>query len=178
MSDTDQKPGKGSDAFTGGSQNPLTPSVQELDTGSAIAFIGHPLHAMLVHFPIAFAFVVLGFDILYWVFGDPFFARAATWAVGGGFLAGVIASLVGLAEVLLVRGIRLRSASWSHAVAALTFLAVIGANWGLRLDGTRPILPDGLFLSILGALTVGVAGYHGGKLIFDQGIGIMVASDD
>lgn len=178
MSDTDQKPGKGSNAPMGGSQNPLSPPVQELDTGSAIAFIGHPVHAMLVHFPIAFAMVVLGFDVLYWVFGDPFFARAATWAVGGGFLAGVIASLVGLAEVLLVPGIRLRGASWSHAVAALTFLAVIGANWGLRLDGTRPILPDGLFLSVLGALTVGVAGYHGGKLIFDHGVGIMVASDD
>ena len=104
--------------------------------------------------------------------------RVALGHVFGGFLAGVIASLVGLAEVLLVPGIRLRGASWSHAVAALTFLAVIGANWGLRLDGTRPILPDGLFLSILGALTVGVAGYHGGKLIFDHGVGIMVASDD
>lgn len=178
MTSTDQTPSKGRDKGAAAGQNPLTPPVQELDSGSAIAFIGHPVHAMLVHFPIAFAMVVLGFDLLYWVFGDPFFARAATWAVGGGFLAGVIASLVGLAEVLLVPGIRLRGASWSHAVAALTFLAVIGANWGLRLDGTRPILPDGLFLSILGALTVGVAGYHGGKLIFDHGVGIMVASDD
>ena len=30
----------------------------------------------------------------------------------------------------------------------------------------------------LGAMGVGVAGYHGGKLIFDHGIGLMVSPDD
>ena len=158
--------------------NPFSPPVMQLDTGSAIAFIGHPVHAMLVHFPIALSILVLGFDVFFWLFGDLFFARAATWAVGGAFLSGVAASLVGIGEIMLVPGIRLRGASWSHAVAALTFLAVVGANWGLRLDGGYPVLPNGLALSVLGAMTVGVAGYHGGKLIFDHGIGLMVSPDD
>lgn len=74
----------------------------QLDTGSAVAFVGHPVHAMLVHFPIALSILVLGFDVFFWLFGDPFFACAATWAVGGAFLSGVAASLVGIAEVLLV----------------------------------------------------------------------------
>lgn len=30
--------------------------------------------------------------------------------------------------------------------------------WGLRPDGSYPVLPNGLALSVLGALTVGVAG--------------------
>lgn len=170
-----QEKGNGNGA---GKPTDKSPPVLQLDSGSAIAFIGHPVHAMLVHFPIALSILVLGFDVFFWLFGDPFFARAATWAVGGAFLSGVAASLVGIGEILLVPGIRLRSASWSHAVAALTFLAVVGANWGLRLDGSYPVLPNGLALSFLGALTVGVAGYHGGKLIFDHGIGLMVSSDD
>ena len=46
------------------------------------------------------------------------------------FLTGVAASIVGTAELLLVPGIRMREASWSHAIAAMTLVAIAGANWG------------------------------------------------
>ena len=40
--------------------------VLALDTSSTVAIIGHPLHTMLVHFPIALVFATLGCDLLYW----------------------------------------------------------------------------------------------------------------
>ncbi len=135
---------------------------------------------MLVTFPIALVISTLGCDIFYWWSGDPFWPRAAVWACGFAFWLGILASIAGAAELLLVAGIRKRVASWSHAVAALTLLSVAGLNWGVRLaDGTGDaVLPLGLGLSILASIFVGIAGWHGGKLVFDHGIGMMVSSND
>ncbi|MGF6958908.1 DUF2231 domain-containing protein [Paraburkholderia youngii] len=146
-----------------------------LDKGSAVALVGHPIHVMMVHFPIAFVVATLGVDVIYWWTGDPFWVRAGLWAAGFAFRSGVAASVVGTAELLLVRGIRLKEASWSHAVAAMTLVALAGANWGVRLYYPDEILPHGLVLSVLSSVMTGFAGWHGGKLVFDHGVGILVS---
>ena len=119
----------------------------QLDVGSAVALVGHPIHVIMVHFPIAFAIATLGVDVFYWWSGDAFWARVGIWSTGIAFWTGVAASIVGTGELLLVRGIRLLEASWSHAVAAMTLVAIVGANWGLRLIDPASILPHGLALS-------------------------------
>jgi uncharacterized membrane protein len=149
-----------------------------LDAGSAVALVGHPIHVMMVHFPIAFVVATLGIDVIYWWSGDPFWVRAGLWSAGFAFWSGVGASVVGTAELVLVRGIRLREASWSHAVAAMTLVAIAGANWGLRLIDTASILPHGLALSAIASVMTGFAGWHGGKLVFDHGVGILVSPKD
>lgn len=159
-------------------QSEVLLELHRLDVGSAVAFVGHPIHVMMVHFPIAFVIATFGGDVLYWWSGDVFWARAGLWSAGIAFWTGMAASLVGIAELLLVRGIRLREASWSHAVAAMTLVAIIGANWGLRLIDPASILPHGIALSALGSVMVGFAGWHGGKLVFDHGVGILVSSKD
>ena len=149
-----------------------------LDVGSAVAVVGHPIHVMMVHFPIAFVIATLGVDVFYWWSGDAFWVRVGLWSAGIAFWSGVAASVVGTGELLLVRGIRLLEASWSHAVAAMTLVAVAGANWGLRLVDTVAILPHGLALSALASVMVGFAGWHGGKLVFDHGVGILISPKD
>jgi len=149
-----------------------------LDVGSAIALVGHPIHVIMVHFPIAFAVATLGVDVFYWFSGDAFWARVGIWSTGMAFWSGVAASIVGTGELLLVRGIRLLEASWSHAVAAMTLVAIVGANWGLRLIDPASILPHGLALSALASVMVGFAGWHGGKLVFDHGVGILISPKD
>lgn len=158
--------------------NPVLEAVEAKPTESAIAVAGHPLHAMSVHFPIALVFCTLGTDILYWWGGDPFWVRAGLWAAGGAFVAGVGAALIGTVELLMVAGIRSRAASWAHAIAAMTLVAIIGANWLLRLTQPEAVLPHGLALSVVAAVVTGIAGWHGGKLIFDHGIGLMISPKD
>lgn len=158
--------------------NPVIQKVEEKDASSLVAISGHPLHAMSVHFPIAFVFATLGVDILYWWTGDPFWLRVGLWSSGGAFFLGMAAGAVGTAELLLVPGIRARVASWAHAIAAMTLIAAMGANWGLRVTSLLDVLPQGLFLSVLSAVLTGIAGWHGGKLIFDHGVGLMVSSRD
>ena len=138
--------------------------------------LGHPLHGQTVHFPIALVFATLGADIFYWYSGDEFWLRAGLWASGFAFFAGLAAGFFGTMELLLVKGIRVRVASWTHAVAAVTLIAVAGTNWGVRITDLDDTLPHGLMLSVLAAFMTGLAGWHGGKLVYDHGIGIFISS--
>ena len=142
-------------------------------TDSKIAIAGHPIHAMLVAFPIALVICMLGADVFYWWCGDTFWARAALWASGMAFLIGVVAGISGTVELLLVPGIRARSASWTHFVIAVMLLSILGLNWGLRLRGyVDAVLPWGLLLSLLAAAFTGFTGWHGGKLVFHYQLGV------
>jgi uncharacterized membrane protein len=163
---------------TEGKGNPVEEAIQEQDVTSAVAVAGHPLHAMSVHFPIAFVIGTLGVDILFWWTADPFWVRAGMWSAGFAFLSGVAAGLVGTAELLLVPGIRGRVASWAHGVAAMMLISVAGLNWGVRLSDPEAVLPHGLLLSVMATMLTGLAGWHGGKLIFHHGIGLMVSAKD
>lgn len=142
-------------------------------TESKIAVAGHPIHAMLVAFPIALTACTAGADLLYWWTGDNFWARAGLWASGAGFLFGVLAGLAGTVELLMVPGIRARSASWTHFVIAVMLLSILGANWGYRLTGyEQAVLPYGLLLSLFAVGFTGFTGWHGGKLVFEYQIGV------
>ncbi|MFN7026197.1 MAG: DUF2231 domain-containing protein [Pseudorhizobium sp.] len=160
------------------SDNPVISKVQEKDVSSAVAVAGHPLHAMTVHFPIALVFVTLGIDVIYWWSGDEFWIRAGLWSAGGAFWMGLAAGIVGTIELLSVAGIRERVASWAHAIAAIMLIAIAGLNWGLRVTDSLDIVPHGLLVSALASVITGMAGWHGGKLIFDHGIGLMVSPKD
>jgi uncharacterized membrane protein len=158
---------------------PTHVDVDHGEAGTRVAVAGHPIHAMLIPFPIALAFATLGSDFMYWWTGDAFFARAALWASGGAFWMGMLAALSGIVEVLAVPGIRRRGAAWSHGVAAVMLLSVVGANWGLRLrDAEAAVLPWGAFLSLMALGLVALAGWLGGKLVFEHQIGIVTDDGD
>lgn len=151
------------------------PGFQE--TESRVAVMGHPIHAMSVSFPVALTFCTFGADALYWWTGDVFWARAALWAAGTGFLFGMLAGLSGTAELLLVSGIRARAPAWTHFIIAVTLLALLGANWGHRLYGfEEAVLPYGILLSALCVGVVAFTGWHGGKLVFDYRLGTSKSS--
>jgi len=151
----------GKDALTGASSSE-----------SKVAIFGHPIHAMMVSFPIAMTMSTLGADGFYWWTGDEFWARAALWSIGMAFLMGLAAGAAGTVELLMVSGIRNRIPSWTHFVIAMVLLAILGANWGLRMTGyVEAVLPYGVLLSLLGACLAGFTGWHGGKLVFHHRFG-------
>ncbi len=156
------------------SPDPITEGAE-----SRVAVAGHPVHPMMVTFPIAFLIAVLGSDLAYLVSDDPFWARASLWLAGAGTLGGLAAGIAGAVELLAVRGIRRRAAAWSHFVAAVMPISVGFANWLYRLpDAEAAVLPWGLYLSALGVAQVGLAGWLGGKLVFHHQIGIVDEDGD
>jgi len=153
--------------------DPVTSHPDFDKTVSKMAIIGHPIHAMTVAFPVALTFCTFGADALYWWTGDVFWARAGVWAAGTAFLFGLLAALSGTMELLMVPGIRIRSAAWTHAIIAVLLLSLLGANWGYRMTTgfETAVLPYGLLLSAFNVIVVAATGWHGGKLVFDYGLG-------
>lgn len=142
-------------------------------TRSFVAVAGHPLHPMLVAFPIAYLVGALASDAAFWWTGDPFWARASLWILGCGLFMGSFAALAGMLDFLLVREIRHHVTSWSHFLAAVMMLSLTAANWWMRVpDPSGSLLPWGAFLSGFSVLALVVAGWLGGKLVFEHNVGI------
>lgn len=158
-----------------GKADALDPIISHPDfrrTESRIAILGHPLHAMSVAFPVALTFCAFGADLFYWWSGEARWAWAALWASGTAFLFGLLAGATGTMELLLVPGIRLRAAAWTHFVIAVMLLSLLGLNWGWRLTGYETaVLPWGILMSGFAVLVVSATGWHGGKLVFDYRLG-------
>ncbi|OGB26127.1 MAG: hypothetical protein A3I66_13570 [Burkholderiales bacterium RIFCSPLOWO2_02_FULL_57_36] len=141
-------------------------------TRSVIAIAGHPIHAMLISFPVAFLLAGLASDLAYWWSEDPFWARMSIWLIGAGFVMGSLASIAGTLDFLLVKEIRRHVTSWSHFIAAIMLVSLAAANWWLRVPNPEEmLLPWGLFMSGVTTLSIGTVGWFGGKLVFHHNVG-------
>jgi uncharacterized membrane protein len=155
-----------------GLQDPIAEAPGFHESQSKVAIWGHPLHAMSVAFPVALTFCAFGADALYWWSGAERWAWAGLWAAGTAFLFGLLAGATGIMELLIVPGIRIRAAAWTHFAIAMMLLSVLGLNWGFRFAGyAEAVLPWGLMISGFAVLLVIATGWHGGKLVFDYGLG-------
>lgn len=142
-------------------------------THSNVAVAGHPLHPMLITFPIAFLLGAFACDLAYLYLGDRFWARMSIWLIGSGTVMGIVAGIAGTVELLSVRGIRRFTRAWNHFVAAVAMLAVAFANWMWRVgDIEATIWPWGLYMSGLTGALVAYSGWLGGGLVFEHQIGI------
>ncbi len=144
---------------------------------SRVAIAGHPLHPLAVHFPIALLTLVLGADLGYWLTQDAFWQRAGLWLAGVGMASGWFAALLGTADWLFTRRIRRLVSAASHAVMAVMMLSVATLSWLVRLPPLKPdemLLPTAL--SVLGAVLLMAAGFLGGRLVYEQAVG--VSTDD
>lgn len=139
---------------------------------SKITIKQHPLHPMMVSFPIAFLSSTILTDAAFWWLGDPFWAAVSFWLCAAGFAIGVLAALVGLADFVQIEEARRHVTGWSHLIVAIAALALAAANLRLRLgDPANAVIPWGIVLSAALALLVAVTGWLGGSLTFRHGIG-------
>lgn len=141
---------------------------------SRAAIAGHPVHPMLIHFPVAALIALVGADAAYLITGDPFWARAGLWLAGVGSLGGWIASLAGLVDLLFVAQVRRLITAWGHALMAVMMLSLATFNWQLRVgdDPARYLMPWGLGMTLATAGFISLAAYLGGRLVYENAVGV------
>jgi uncharacterized membrane protein len=140
---------------------------------SRAAIVGHPLHPVLIHFPVAALVALVGSDIAWLLTGDPFWARAGLWLAGVGALCGWVSGLAGLVDLVTVWRIRRLITAWCHAVLAVMLLSLASFNWLLRLgDPQAHIIPWGLYISLLTAALISATGFLGGRLVYEYAVGV------
>ena len=76
---------------------------------STAKIAGHPIHPMLIPFPIAFFVGTFACDIAYWVTGNANWAMVTPWLLGAGIIMAALAALAGLTDVIGEERIRFAS---------------------------------------------------------------------
>src|SRR5690606_30563407 len=144
----------------------------EITSNAAIA--GHPLHPMMIHFPVAALLGLVASDLAFLWTLDPFWSRAGLWLAGVGAFGGWIASLAGLVDLLTVAQIRRKITAWCHALLAVMMLSLASLNWLLRFstDPDDPQILWGLFLSLLTAGLIALAAFLGGRLVYEHAVAV------
>lgn len=142
---------------------------------SRAAIAGHPLHPMLIHFPVAALIGLVGTDGAWWWTQDPFWARAGLWLAGVGAAGGWIASVAGLIDLLTVKRIRRLVTAWGHAIVAVMMLSLATLNWALRWrteDPAQWLWPWGAGITLFTAGFIALAAYLGGRLVYEKGVAV------
>ncbi|MGM0570529.1 DUF2231 domain-containing protein [Marinobacter sp.] len=140
---------------------------------SRMALFGHPIHPMLIHFPVAALLGLIGTDIGYAISGDAFWARAGTWLAAIGMLGGWFSGAIGLLDLVLVKAIRRLVIAWCHGIMAVMLLSLATLNWLLRLgDAQALIVPWGLYVSLLSGVMISITSFLGGQLVYDHAVGV------
>jgi uncharacterized membrane protein len=134
----------------------------------------HPLHPMLVPFPIAFLVATFVCDLVYWSNANVFWAVAAMWALGAGIVMAAAAALAGLTDFLGNRRIRNLDDAWHHLIGnvAAVVLSLISFWLRYRYGAAEGVLPWGLLLSLVVVLLLLYTGWKGGELAYHHRVGM------
>ena len=142
---------------------------------SRAKLVGHPIHPMLIVFPLGLLATALAFDIVHWArAGDTFFAHMALWLIGIGVCTGLFSAIFGFVDWLAIpKGTRAKSVGLWHGLGNVVVVGLFIVSWILRVAGTPLHPPVAAFvLDIIAVLLALVTGWLGGELVDRLGIGV------
>jgi uncharacterized membrane protein len=138
---------------------------------STVQIAGHPLHPMLVQFPIVCFIGVLVTDIVYVNNHNPGWATASRYLLAIGLVMAALAAVAGLTDFLGDKRIQQGDAI-KHAIANVTAVVLEILNLFIRLRSDQQIPHTGIILSAVVVLILLYSGWKGGALVYKHGIGV------
>ncbi len=139
-----------------------------------IRALGHPVHPMLVMFPVALFITGTVFDLARFVGGSEVFGEVGFWVIAAGLAGAVLAALTGLADWTRIpartRAKRIgRLHGGLNALMTVLFLVA----WLIRLgNGGHDAGAVSFGLQVAGVAVGAVAAWLGGELVDRLGIGV------
>src|SRR3546814_18255536 len=110
----------------------------------------HPIHPMLIPFPIAFLVGTLVSDLIYWQTTDAFWATASVYLLVAAIIAAALAAVAGFIDFFGDRRIRGLSHAWQHMIGNVIAVLLKIVNLLIRLgdpEGDRQSAVSGKSLS-------------------------------
>lgn len=138
--------------------------------------LGHPVHPMLVHFPIALWTVATGAYVWIAVDAGETASAIASFANGAGSIMAMLAMLAGLLELRSIdnRSEAMLVAVWHMMIMATSWMCFVAA-WVLSvstaLDRSTAQVAAAT-CAIAGFVLMSVGGWFGGRLVYEFGIAV------
>ena len=147
---------------------------------STAQIAGHPIHSMLIPFPIAFLVATLACDLAFWNTGNASWAVASMWLLGAALVMAALAALAGLTDFLGERRIRDIRAAWLHMIGNVIAVLLSLINFYLRFtNGAEAgVLPSVLWISLIVVLLLLFNGWKGWELVYRHRVGIADTPSD
>jgi len=140
---------------------------------STVRIAGHPIHPMLVPFPIACFVGTLLTDITYAHTARMQWANFSVWLLTAGLVMAALAALAGVVDFLGDRRIRNLRAAWIHGTGnALAVLLSIVNVFVHSRDAYTSVVPTGLVLSAIVVLILLVTGWMGWEMVYRHHVGV------
>jgi uncharacterized membrane protein len=144
---------------------------------STASIAGHPIHPMLIPFPIAFFVTTLVCDVVFWRNGSAAFATAATWLLGAGIVMALLSAVIGLIDVFGDNRIFNLTDAWWHAGGNVAIVLIEAVNWYMRYSGgSAAIVPTGLVLSLIAVCGLLFTGWKGWEMVYRHRVGVANAA--
>lgn len=140
---------------------------------SKAKLLGHPIHQMLIVFPLGLLATAVIFDIIYLVSGTSRWTEMAFYMIAAGIIGGLIAAVFGLIDWLgIPSGTRAKAIGLWHGGGNVGVVALFAVSWLLRYD--NPGSPGALALvfSFVPVVLALVTGWLGGELVDRLGVGV------
>jgi len=141
---------------------------------SKAKLLGHPIHPMLIVFPLGLLASSLGFDAGYLSTGNPEFAAVSFWLISAGILGGLLAAIFGTIDWWAIPSkTRAKAIGLWHGGGNLVVVLLFIGSWWLRsqLSGYAPS-SGAIALSCIAVLLALLTGWLGGELVNRLGVGI------
>ncbi|PYS80472.1 MAG: hypothetical protein DMF67_20275 [Acidobacteria bacterium] len=137
----------------------------------------HPVHPIIIPFPIALWIFSLVADVVYLWRGNPIWRDyVAFYALLGGIVGAVVAAVPGFIDWLSITDREVKKLADWHARLNVFALVVFVADFylrttgGARWVGGSSAIP--LLLSVLGVILITISGWLGGEMVYVHGVAV------
>ena len=140
---------------------------------SRAKLFGHPIHPMLIVFPLGLLGMAVIFDLLSRFAGQTSLALATPPMIAAGIITGLLAAIFGAIDwAAIPSGTRAKGFATTHGLGNVVIVVLFAIAWWLRRDIPGP--PEGLplALEVIGVLGALVTGWLGGELVDRLGVGV------
>ena len=141
---------------------------------SKTKLFGHPVHPMLIVFPLGLLATAVIFDIIYLTGDNQGFATASFYMIAAGIIGGLLAALFGFMDWLaLPSNSRAKAIGGWHGLGNVVIVTLFIGSWLLRRDNPN-FIPDSLALtlSFVGAGLALITAWLGGEMVYRLGVAV------
>jgi uncharacterized membrane protein len=126
---------------------------------------GHPIHPMLVAFPIGFFGAVLVSDVISIWRHPTFWSHVAMWLIAFGVIAALVAAVFGYIDYFTARmSPPIKRTATTHMILNLILVVCYAAAFVVRHG--NPMSTLGYVLTYIGFALLLASGWYGGHLVY------------
>jgi len=135
--------------------------------------LGHPIHPMLIVFPLGLLTVAAIFDVIYISTHNGHWADLSFWMIAAGIIGGLIAAVFGGIDWLgIPQGTRAKFIGLIHGLSNLVVVVLFIISWFMRWSNPAAPVMTAMMLGWIGIVVALFAGWLGGELVYRLNVGV------